>query len=274
MRLPAGGAVSGWAALRLWGGGFFDGTIDGRRELPVDLVIPQGADLRPAPGIVRHREAMAASDVVRRHGIPCANPARALFDAIRWEPNPLRRQQIADLALSARIVTRGDVGSYLDQRQGARGRRVAARIITEASDRVLSPQETTLRLLWEREERLPRVRCNWPVADAQRRYIGRPDLLCEAEAVVIEYDGRDHTRDDVRVVDLRKEDAYRRCGLEYIRVIGPDLADPGRIASRMHQAVARSRASGIPRTYQVARNPPPVIADWDLTTDSGRGNPS
>lgn len=267
MRLPTGGAVSGWAALRLWGGGFFDGTSDGHVQLPVDLVVPPGSDLRAAPGIAHHRQAVSVEEITLRHGITCAVPTRALFDAIRWEPSALRRQQIADLALSARLVSRDAARSYVNARKGARGRKIAAGVIDRASDRVLSPQETTLRLLWERDVRLPPLRCNWPVLDLDGRRLGRPDLLCEAEAVVIEYDGRDHTRDDVRWVDMGKEDAYRRCGLEYMRVINRDLRHPARIRARMHQAVARSRASSIPRRYQLATNPTPVLGEWDARTD-------
>ena len=36
-RLPAGGAVTGWAALRLHGANLLDGTSDGRTPLPVPL---------------------------------------------------------------------------------------------------------------------------------------------------------------------------------------------------------------------------------------------
>lgn len=262
MRLPAGGAVSGWAALRLWGGGFFDGTRDGHLQLPVDLVVPPTADIRQVPGIVRHRASLGTGDIALRHGVPCTIPTRALVDAIHWEVTPLRRQQMADLSLSADLTTAADIGAYLATRANSRGRLIVDAAIRQSSDRVLSPQETTLRLLWELEAHLPPVRCNWPVADERCRYLGRPDLLCETEAVVVEYDGRDHTRDDVRVVDMTKEDGYRRCGLEYIKVIGRDLAHPDRIITRMHEAVRRSRASRIPRTYQVARNPPPVTSEW------------
>lgn len=272
MRLPIGGAVSGWAALRLWGGGFFDGTRDGRTELPVDLVVPPHVDIRRAPGITRHRSVLAPDEIRLRSGIPCTVAHRALFDAIRWETALLRRQQIADLALSAGLTTPATVEAYLALPQGRRGRLLVARTLLHVSDRVLSPQETTLRLMWEQQALLPPIRVNWPVADERGRYIGRPDLLCEEEAVVVEYDGRDHTRDDVRVVDMTKEDAYRRCGLEYIRVIGRDLAHPDRILTRMRQAVTRSRASGRPRTYQLAQNPPPVLGYWDVSADSAARN--
>lgn len=266
MRLPPGGAVSGWAALRLCGGGFFDGTRSGRSELPVDLVVPPNADIRRAASIRKHRGALDPDHVHLRHGIPCTIPARALFDAIRWEPSHVRRQQIADLAVSAALTTTAETHACRSAITDRRGRSIVERTLIRASNRVMSPQETTLRLLWEDEASLPPVRCNWPVADEAGRYLGRPDLLCDVEAVAVEYDGHDHTRDDVRAVDLTKEDAYRRCGLEYIRVIRRDLTHPDRILARMRQAVARSRASSLPRTFQVARNPRPVISERDAVT--------
>lgn len=258
MRLPPDGAVGGWAALRLWGGGFFDGTVDGHRELPVDLVIPPESDIRRATGIRKHRMTLGHEEMAHRFGIPCTIATRSLVDALDWEGSALQRQQIADLVLSAQLTSATEALEYLTARTNPRNRRVIARTLAQSSDRVLSPQETTLRLLWL-EASLPPLRCNWPVADERGRYIGRPDLLCDSEAVVVEYDGRDHVRDDVRVVDMTKEDAYRRCGLEYIRVINRDLAHPDRIRTRMCQAVVRSRASNIPRTFRIARQPPPVL---------------
>jgi hypothetical protein len=81
-RLPPGGVVSGWAALRLAGGNFFDGTVDGTTVRPVDLVAPAGAHLRAAPGIRRHHERLGAAEIVLRLCVPCAIAERPLFDEI------------------------------------------------------------------------------------------------------------------------------------------------------------------------------------------------
>jgi hypothetical protein len=104
-RLRGRGAVSGWAALRLHGGGYFDGCgPDGRATLPVPLVVTPGVPLRRAPGIEAHRERLPASEVTERHGIPCTTPERAAFDAARWSPD-LRTAVVAlDMSLAPAVV--------------------------------------------------------------------------------------------------------------------------------------------------------------------------
>src|SRR5690242_13118264 len=86
-RLPNGGAVTGWAALRLHGVGYFDGLEDdGSTERPVDLVVPNPARLRAAAGVRVHRDELPAEEATLAHGIPAATPERAAFDAARASP--------------------------------------------------------------------------------------------------------------------------------------------------------------------------------------------
>lgn len=258
MRLPDGGAVSGWAALRLAGGNFFDGTEDGRRERPVDLVVPPPRRLREVSGIRVHRARIGPDDIVVRHGIPCALPARAAFDEVLWRGELRGGVGALDMALSAQLVDRSQLEAQIGARARERGAALVRAALMLAEDRVLSPQETVMRLVWVLDARLPRPRCNWPVANARGRRIGKPDLLCEEVDVVGEYDGADH-RDAARQADdVGKEDRYRNAGLEACRVVGRDLADVGRVVARMHAAVARARASTVPRGYLLATDPPPV----------------
>lgn len=57
MRLPPQGAVTGWAAIRLHGAGYFDGLgRDGKTELPVPLVVPPGVTLGRRAGTTVQRE--------------------------------------------------------------------------------------------------------------------------------------------------------------------------------------------------------------------------
>jgi hypothetical protein len=127
-----------------------------------------------------------------------------------------------------------------------------------AEDRVLSPQETVPRLIWILDAGLPLPRCNWPVADGRGRRIGKPDLLCEEVDVAGEYDGADHRSAESQADDVSKEDRYRNAGLEAFRLVGRDLASVERVVRRMRSAVARARASTMPRTYVLAVDPPPV----------------
>src|SRR5215203_931560 len=58
------GVVTGWAALRLLGGGYFDGLArDGRTRLPVP-VAANGDRLRPGPLLEVRRVVVEESDIV------------------------------------------------------------------------------------------------------------------------------------------------------------------------------------------------------------------
>ena len=78
------GAVTGWAALRLLGGGYFDGLArDGRTRCPVQIAA-NGDRIAPSREADVRRVAVAEEDVVIRYGVRCASAERALFDAVRW----------------------------------------------------------------------------------------------------------------------------------------------------------------------------------------------
>ena len=79
VRLPAGGMVTGWAALRIAGAAYFDGLdADGRTALPVPLLLPHTSRIR-APGVQVERTRGALPDPVQRHGVPCAPSEVALL---------------------------------------------------------------------------------------------------------------------------------------------------------------------------------------------------
>ena len=82
-RLGPSGAVTGWAALRLLGDGFFDGLAgDGRTVLPVPLAC--GADrIRPHAAVALSRDRLELGEISHLYGIACVGPERALFDEVR-----------------------------------------------------------------------------------------------------------------------------------------------------------------------------------------------
>jgi len=162
------------------------------------------------------------------------------------------------MALSARLLDRAAVTAEIVARRGERGAALVRSALALADDRVLSPKETVLRLIWMIDAGLPRPRCNWPVADGHGRPIGKADLLSEESDVVGEYDGADHRDAGRQADDIGKEDRYRNAGLETFRIVGSNLATVALVVQRMRAAVARASASTIPRTYVLAVNPPPV----------------
>lgn len=258
-RLRGRGAVSGWAALRLHGGGYFDGRgPDGRATLPVPLVVTPGVPLRRAPGIEAHRERLPASEVTERHGISCTTPERAAFDAARWSPDLRTAVVTLDMALAPAVVQLAALRSHLSAKAGWPGVRMVTRALDLVDPRSRSPEETRLRLIWCLDAGLPTPRCNWPVADASGTFIGTPDLLCEELGVVGEFDGAEHRSRRRQRDDVRRDDLFRRVGLESFRVVGADLRDVPLVVDRIRAAVSRAAASRAPRTWRIKRDPGPL----------------
>ena len=259
MRLPPGGAVTGWASLRLGGGGFFDGLdADGVTPLAVPLVLPPGSDIRRGTGYSVARERLGADELAVLQGVRCTTAMRAVFDEARRRESVRDAVVVVDMALAAGLIDLPGLDHYLSSKKGWPGiRRVlAARQL--ADGRSLSPQETRMRLIWILDAGLPAPRCNWPVADARGSWIGRPDLLCEELAVVGEFDGADHRSRRRHRSDARREDLFRRAGLESFTLVGADLEDVPLVVGRMRAAVLRAAHSGVPRTWRTRRDPGPV----------------
>ncbi|MCZ4499953.1 MAG: hypothetical protein JWQ74_2508 [Marmoricola sp.] len=258
-RLPAGGAVGGWAALRLHGVGYLDGlAADGQALLPVPLVVPPGTPLRSVDGVVVHRNPLPRDDRAVRHGVPVTAPARSAFDAARWAGDWRGAVVALDLALAAGVVARPALTRYVAEQRGRPGARAVTRALALTDDRSMSPKETALRLIWVLDAGLPRPRCNWPVADEDGNLIGRPDLLSEEHAVVGEFDGAQHRSRSRHRDDLRRDDAFRAVGLEPFRVVGADLDDVPLVLARIGAAIARTETSNVPRTWRLRANPRPV----------------
>lgn len=257
-RLPDSGAVTGWAALRLAGANLFDGTVDGVTEVPVDLVVPRGADLTRSAGIVRHREVLPDKDVVVQHGIRCTVAARALFDAMRDAADLRAAVAVADMALAAGVVNAAELEEHLAGRARRRGVAVVRAALALADPRTLSPMETRMRLIWRLDAGLPEVLSNWPIADQDGRRLGRPDLLCEEVAVVGEYDGADHRDSRRQADDAAREQAFRNVGLESFRIVGRDIHNTALVVARMRDAVRRAQEASRPRQWLTKRDPGPL----------------
>ncbi|MGY2874177.1 hypothetical protein ACVW00_001367 [Marmoricola sp. URHA0025 HA25] len=258
-RLPDGGAVSGWAALRLAGANFCDGLAsDGISLLPVPLVGPPESNFRTGPDCTRHRQLLDESEIVIRYGVPCTVVERALLDAARWAPDIREAVVVVDIALAAGLSTSSTLASYADLLGQLPGAALLRRSVRLAVNRSRSPNESRMRLIWQIDGRFPAPRCNWPVADLTGRRIGRPDLLCEQLAVIGEFDGFDHSGASARSTDAGKESDYRDAGFELFRVTGRDLARPDVVLRRMRAAVARAGETARPRRWLLAADPGPL----------------
>ena len=244
------GALTGWAALRLLGGGYFDGyDVDGRTPLPVELALGQDR-LRPSAGATIRRSGVDECDVVVRYGVRCLRPEAALFDEMLRTADLREAVVAADMAAAAGLVTVAGMRRYAESRRGARGVLRVLDALALAVDDSWSPMETRLRLIWVLDAGWDRPLCNAAVLGSDGRLIGHPDLMDWRLGVIGEYNGADHRGRERRRRDVGREDRFRRVGLECFTVEGRDIDDVPLVLDRM--AAARARAGALPQLWTVA----------------------
>lgn len=258
-RLPPGGAVTGWAALRVAGGTYFDGLApDGKTSLPVPLAVPPTSCLAAGPEAMILRAKLSKDAVHEVNGVRCTVPARAIFDEIRRQDNLRERVVVLDMAVVAGFMTLPEVDAFIEECAGRPSVERLREARDLATDRSASPMETRMRLIWILDAGLPRPRCNWPIADQHGRYLGKPDLLAEHLGVFGEYDGRDHRSGRRHAVDVGRFEDFIETGLEGFAVVGRDMGDRGLVVRRMRAAVARAASSRRPRTWMLRTHPQPL----------------
>jgi hypothetical protein len=248
-----GGVVTGWAALRLHGGGFFDGLDrDGRTPLPVPIA-ENGQRIRGV-GVRLVHDRIPPDEVVLVHGISAATVERALFDEMR-RIGEVREMAVAlGATCAARLTSVRRMRVYAATRRWYRDVRMVREAVEMAVEGCRSPQEDRFRILWEYQAGWGRPLINRAVLDQRGRLVAVPDLLDVRRGVVGEYAGADHRDINRHEQDIAREADLRGVGLEYVEVVGRDLHSPVRVIRRMEQAAAR--AQHLERRWQVAP------ADW------------
>lgn len=241
VRLRRYGAVTGWAALRWRGANFFDGTADGGRTIrPVPLVVGR-AKVRGDSSIALSQEQLAPSERELVDGVWCTTVQRSVFDEMRAAPSLREAVVVLDMAAAARLISTSLMAEYVAKRSAWTGVPRVREALLLASDDSRSPQETRMRLVWVLDARLPTPLCNRPVFDFRGNLLGVPDLLDPVAGLVGEYDGADHKEGERHRQDVAREDVFRNHGLEYFEIVGGDLRDRDRSASRMRSARARAK---------------------------------
>lgn len=248
MRLPEGGAVTGWAACRLARAAYFDGLErDGSTRQPVLLLVPPGSKLRSLSGSTVSREPLP-EERVELYGVPTVVAVRGVFDEMRRLEDPREAVVAMDMAAAAELVSIREMAGYVQARSTWRRARRVSWVLTLASERSLSPGETRMRLIWVLDAGLPMPLVNQHVWDRRGKLLGIADILDPVAGVVGEYDGATHRRAGRHTSDVRREDLFRRAGLEYFKVTGMDLHDRAMVAERMlttrQRALAERRPVG------------------------------
>jgi hypothetical protein len=104
VRLPTDAMLTGWAALRLAGAAWFDGSAaDGRTPVPVPVLLPHASRIRGA-GVRVERTRGSLPTPVTRYGLACAPSEVALLHELRWAASRRRAGVMVDMALAAGVV--------------------------------------------------------------------------------------------------------------------------------------------------------------------------
>lgn len=242
MRLPADGAVTGWAACLLHGAALIDGLLpDGATPMPVPLAVGPRARLRPDGRAVLHRDRLDPAERTVRRGIACVTGERATFDAMRTARDLREAVVVLDMMAAAERTTIRRIRAYADTRAGWSGVGQVRAAMALADESSRSPNETRMRLIWVLDAGLPRPRCNQPVHDGRGRLVGVADLFDADSSVAGEFDGADHRTTRRHTRDVGKQEAFRELGIEVFRVTGTDLHDVALVVRRMRGAHARGQ---------------------------------
>jgi hypothetical protein len=256
VRLPAGGAVTGWAACRLHRVGLIDGLApDGVIRLPVPLVIGRDSRIRGDGQVVLLRQPLEPTDVTTRYGIPCTRMERAAFDAMRLADDEREAAVVPSMVAAAKRSSLVRMQVYVDAHPGLHGVGQARRALELATEHFRSPNEVRVYLVWLLDAGLPAPWPNANVYDRQGKLLGVADLLDPEAGLAVEYDGEDHRGKARHTRDVRKEDAFRRAGIEVVRVTGTDLLDRPLVVDRMLAGRARARFEPFVDRRWYARKP-------------------
>jgi hypothetical protein len=243
-QLPACGAVTGWAALRVHGAAYFDGrtSAPGRTRTlrPVLLAAGRTTGHRAADGVRFSYEPLPPEQVTVGHGLRVTTPERALFDELRALTDPRQRLVAVEMALGARVLRLSEMKSFAQTHRRWRRSLVAITAVEEARLGARSPKEVELRQICEIDAGLPRLGINVPVFDLRENFLFEADLFAEERGLVIEYDGSDHGTTRQRARDAEREDLCARHGLGLTTVVGPDMERPAMVVDRVGAAWARA----------------------------------
>jgi hypothetical protein len=256
-----GAVVTGWAALRLHGGGFFDGLArDGRTRLPIPIAA-NNERRRPRPGVRLSEDRIPEDEVVIVHGMRCAKIERALFDEIRSQRDEWDGVIAVDMSCAAQMTSIRRMQRYRWARYWYRDVRRLDRALPLADEGARSRPEVDLRRIWTEHAGWPHPLCNRTILDLEGVVIGMPDLFEPDRGVAGEYAGAGHRDGDQHDQDLERAAAFRRVGVEAVEVTARHVRQPLLVASLLEEAA--ERAALLPRRWQLAPEGPTLDAILD-----------
>lgn len=260
-RLPANGAITGWAAMhwigarRWWTGQAPDGLLR-----PITLAVG-GENVRAQAGVAISKERLDPRDVIVVDEVRVTTPVRSVFFEMRYAEDEREAGRLLSMAAYHDRVSIDEMAEYAWQHNGWTGVPQCRDGVALADENCWSPPEFDMLATWCLDAGLPRPLCNRPVFGPDGRHVGTPDLIDTTTGTLGQYDGALHLSGQRRAIDIRQEAAYRDLGLECVTMTAADLADLRGAAQRMRSAWERARQRP-PDERQWSTTPP----DWWVPT--------
>lgn len=230
--LLPGAVVSGPSAAVLWGL-----AAAGDRD-DVELTVPPGGRVTAARGVRVRRRPLGADAVTVRHGVRVTTPVTTALDLAAGETVVDEAVVLVDQVVDRRLATLTDIRAAAAAATGPGSRR-ARQVVALADGLAGSPQETRLRLLFQRSS-LPRPVAQHVVRDATG-FVARVDFGWPERRVAVEYEGRWHGRHQQVARDRRRLNRLTAAGWTVVFVTAEDLADPAQLLARVAAALAVKR---------------------------------
>ncbi|MBD3916803.1 hypothetical protein [Nocardioides hwasunensis] len=187
---------------------------------------------------------------------------------MRTAPNDESAVVAFDMAAFNDLVSIAELAAFVDTDLVARrGVERVRRVLPLLDENAWSPMEPVLQLTWRDEIVGAEVLMNRPVFDRSGRFVGTPDGIDPETGVYGMYDGALHLADNVRSIDVVKEAAYRRLGLEGATMMAGDVADRGAFARRLREAYVRAGRTPVADRLWTIETPPGWV---DTTTVEAR----
>jgi hypothetical protein len=240
VRLPPGGGVTAWAALRWRGAAFFTGIDYTGARLPVPLTIGGSGSRAPDARVHYSWEQLSPVETEIVAGLACTTVERALFDEVRRRGTVRDGVVAIDMVVAAGLTTVADFSAYVERRPAWTGVGVTRGAVDLACDDSRSPQESRMRLVWIIDANLPVPLCNQPLFSLSGDLLGYPDLFDPVAGLVGEYDGADHLEEDRRSRDRTREERFRDHGLEYVAIVSGELPRRTHVVRRLRSAYRRA----------------------------------
>lgn len=202
LAMPVDAVLCGLSACTAWG-------IDVRRADDRLVYVGFAEQVpRKRAGLVLRELLLRPDEVVVRDGWLVTTPVRTAFDCARWLPL-VEAVVVVDALCHAGLLRLSELTRFAATHPGIRWVTRIARVVDISEPLSESPMETRLRLLLVLAG-LPRPRAQLVIRDITGAFLGRVDLVYEAQRLVIEYDGAEHWTQ--RRADDRRRDRLRTNG--------------------------------------------------------------